>query len=367
METKLRIIKIAKNIIADWFSFENYPVEQYPSGPPFGGPWRKTNKGWSDVQNKKHNHTQEVKKTSLTEELAEAIKTQTPEIIRTPYDEGVESSVNDVYFLKYGDKKTVFKPTTTIDQDTRDTLTLGVVPSSKREVMSFEISEKLGLNVVPPTFFTKHTVPSLSDDWMSLDLEDKEKDGSEQSFVEGETWMQYCLREGQDKVRETLKDETVQKNLGMLAITDYLIGNSDRHMSNFIINDKKQLFGIDNGLSFAPNGETNLEGNGEFRSLPLDILYRMYEDYDPDFSVSQMRFEDYNTSEFLTDYEMMTKLEILKDANGIHAEVADFFKNIDYDKAEKNISDIMNHYGMDEKSSQSTISRLRDIQWLFND
>ena len=294
------------------------------------------------------------------------LKTQTPKIIRTPYDEGVEASANDVYFLQYGDKKTVFKPTTTIDQDIRGTLTFDKVPSSKREVMAFEISEKLGLNIIPPTFYTKRTVPSLTDDWSSIDIVDTEKEGSEQSFVEGETWMEYCLKSGEEKVRETLKDDTVQKNLSMLAITDYLIGNSDRHMSNFMINDKKEITGIDNGCSFAPNGKTNIRGEGEFRSLPADILYRMYQDYDLEYSLSQMRFEDYNTSEFMTDYEMLTKFEILKDADGIHPEVCKFFQEMDYESAEKNISEIMEHYGMDNKSAQSTIERLRDIQNLFN-
>ena len=362
MEVKNRIIKIASNIVADWISDEYVKKYGLPKGK---GEWHKTPKGWGNKK-LKNNQKEQSKERSSTQEFADIIKNQTPTIVRTPYDEGVEVTANDVYFLQYGDKKTVFKPTTTLDQDIRETITFDKVPSSKREVMAFEISEKLGLNIIPPSFYTKRTVPSLTNDWSSMDVVDTEKEGSEQAFVEGETWMGYCLRSGEEKVRETLRNDTVQKNLGMLAVTDYLIGNSDRHMSNFMINDKNQITGIDNGCSFAPNGEKDIMGEGEFRSLPVDILYRMYQDYDVDFSLSQMRFEDYNTSEFTDDYDMLTKFEILKDAGGIHPEVSKFFENLDYDTAEKNISSIMEHYGMDDKSAQSTIDRLRDIQKLFN-
>lgn len=358
MDSKFRLLKIASNIIADWVS-----KEDHPDGPPKeNGPWHETPKGYGNKKTEEsHSGTEDS-----TKEFAEMLKTQTPKIIRTPYDEGVEVTANDVYFLQYGDKKTVFKPTTDRDQYIRETITFDKVPSSKREVIAFEISKKLGLNIIPPTALTKRTVPSLSDDFTSMDIEDKEKEGSEQAFVDGETWIQYCLKSGEEKVREILKDDTIQKNLSVLAITDYIIGNSDRHVSNLMINDKKEIIGIDNGCSFAPNGEVNSEGKGEFRSLPLDILYRMYQDYDLEYSLSQMRFKDYNDSEFSTDYEMFTKFEILKDAGGIHPEICKFFQEMDYDSAEKNISEIMEHYGMDDKSAQNTIDRLRNIQNLFN-
>ena len=87
---------------------------------------------------------------------------------------------------------------------------------------------------------------------------------------------------------------------------------------------------------------------------------------DAEYSLSQMRFKDYNDYEFSTDYEMFTKFEILKDAGGIHPEICKFFQEMDYDSAEKNIFEIMEHYGMDDKSTQSAINRLRDIQNLFN-
>lgn len=363
METKFRILKIAKKILSDVILRDEQEFKEYLENHP---DYREDTVFIVDGVKRQAPHKNK-KTESFADELSKLIRFQTPQVIKTPYDEGNEITANDVYFLQYGDKKTVFKPSTTIDQDIRDTLTLDVVPSSKREVMAFEISEKLGLNVIPPTFLTKRTVPSLSDDWSSFDIEDKEKEGSEQMFVEGETWLQYCLRSGEKKVRETLRDEKIQKGLSMIAVTDYLIGNSDRHMSNFMINDKKEIAGIDNGLSFAPNGEKNNMREGEFRSLPLDILYRMYKDYDFDYSVEQMRFEDYNTSEFSDDYEMLTKLEILNDAQGIHPDVCNFFKSMDYDGAEKIISNIMEHYGMDDKSAKSTLDRLKDLQRLFNE
>ena len=231
------------------------------------------------------------------------------------------------------------------------------VSSAKREVATFELSDKLGFNIVPPTFLTTRNLPNESKTISN-------ETGSEQEFVGGCTWGQMCVDKG-DEVKNIVKKPKIQKQLGMMAVFDYLSGSADRHNENFMI-DGDNLYAIDNGLSFAKNGFFDKkEGCGDYCSLPTDILYRIYRDETPESSLSEMSYNQFNCADYGVDYEQMEKLEDIKYAGGFHPEVEKFFEEMDYEEAEKTIVETMEHYGFDEESIEDTISRLQDIQGLF--
>ena len=359
-----RILKIASNILAD-INFNNKEeFDEYLKNHPN---YRENTKFFvNGIQTKppskkKKEHPNEgvSERQKYVDDWTNTIQSSTPTVLVNPYDNPDDIEINPLYVLSYGnDKKTIFKPTTTKDAGVRKSVNTKQVSSSRREVMSFGLSEKLGIGVIPPTYLTERVVPTNS--------KKSKKEGSEQAFVEGKTWMQMCIEQGQDNVRKLLKDESVQKNLGMISVMDYLISSSDRHNKNFMIDENKKIYAIDNGLTFSSNDYQDKNGDGEFRSLPTDILYRMYQYYDPEYSLSNMRFEDYNISEFDTGFNQMVKLEVINDAGGFHPEIKEFFEKMDYDKAEQTIIEVMQHYGMDKKSIDDTLSRLNDIQGIFN-
>lgn len=359
-----RILKIASNILADIHFNNKEEFDEYLKNHPN---YRENTKFFVNgiqtkpLSKKKKEHPKEEvsERQKYVDDWTNTIQSSTPAVLVNPYDNPDDIEINPLYVLSYGNnKKTVFKPTTTKDVGVRKSVNTKQVSASRREVMSFELSEKLGIGVIPPTYLTDRVVPTNS--------KKSKKEGSEQAFVEGETWMQMSIKKGQDGVRQLLKDEKIQKELGMISITDYLLGSADRHNKNLMIDNNNNLYAIDNGLTFASNNYQDKNGDGEFRSLPTDILFRMYQDYDSDYSISNMQFEEYNVTEFDTDFNQLMKLEVIKDAGGYHPEVEKFFQEMDYDKAEQTITEIMQHYGMDEKSTKDTISRLRDIQGLFN-
>ena len=353
MNHKNRFWKIALKLLAE----QKYEwVKEIPEDDTDG--WEKTPSGYSRGKQKKQTPIIPERQ-KYVDDWTNTIQSSTPTVLVNPYDNPDDIEINPLYVLSYGnDKKTVFKPTTTKDAGVRKSVNTKQVSASRREVVSFGLSEKLGIGVIPPTYLTERVVPTNS--------KKSKKEGSEQAFVEGETWMQMCIKKGQDGVRQLLKDEKIQKGLGMISITDYLLGSADRHNKNLMIDNNNNLYAIDNGLTFASNNYQDKYGDGEFRSLPTDILFRMYQDYDSDYSISNMQFEEYNVTEFDTDFNQLMKLEVIKDAGGYHPDVEKFFQEMDYDKAEQTIVEVMQHYGMDEKSTEDTISRLRDIQGLFN-
>ena len=360
-----RFIKIAKNILSDWISKEDSPFI-----PTENGPWHETPKGWSNEKIEESNGQEQTDRKNYVNDWINTVTDQTPEVLENPFDGEdwiFNNDVNEVYFLGYGNKKSVFKPVSSRDYNIRKSINTRKTSTAKREVIAFEISEKLGIGLVPPTFFIEHNLPGFVEDNGQRHYSNKQ--GSEQAFVEGLTWSSFGIQQGKEKIRELLKNKDFQRQLGMLSITDYLIGSTDRHGKNFIIDKDNRIHAIDNGLSFAMNGyekENNFGQKGEFRSLPTDILFRINQDYDQDFSISNMQYEDYNTSEFVTDFDQLTRLQIIQDAGGFTSEVEQFFKELDYENAKEQISAISKYYGLDKIAERDMITRLNDIQDLFN-
>lgn len=360
MNDSYRLYKIAKKIVSDWISFEKSPNE-----PTENGPWHKTPKGWSNVKKTKKTSTGKYDFFGWVEAISKP-----PKVVSHPFtdnDWSFENDINEVYVLSHGTKKTIFKPTTIRDYGIRKSVDTKKISSSRREVIAFEISEKLGLDVIPPTFLTttKVPVPQVGDE--EFVLTEKIREGSEQAFVKGKTWQELSLEKGKDGMRKILKNDTVKKQLGMISVVDYLIGSTDRHSKNLMIDDELNIHAIDNGLSLALNDVVGDNGQGEFRSLPTDILFRMYQDYDEDYSIGNMLFEDYNATEFQSDFDQFTRLQIIKDANGFHPQVEKFFNEFDYDGATEKIIEIMKHYKVDSKTTKNIISRLNDIKSIFKE
>ena len=358
-----RILKIASNILADIHFNNKEEFDEYLKNHPG---YRENTKFFVDgiqikpPSKKKKEHPKEgvSERQKYVDDWTNTIQSSTPAVLVNPYDNPDKVSFNDTYVLSYGDKKTIFKPTTKKDASVRKSVNTRQVSASRREVISFELSEKLGIGIVPPTYLTNRVVPINSKNY--------KREGSEQAFVKGKTWGHKCVEDG-DKIKDTIKKPKVQKGLGMMSVADYLFGSADRHNENLMIDDDDNLYAIDNGLTFAVNGYFDEKDKcGDYCSLPTDILFRMNEDYDTEYSLGKMKYDQLNRADYNTDFEQFMKLEVIKDAGGYHPEVEKFFQEMDYDKAEQTITEVMQHYGMDEKSTKDTISRLRDIQGLFN-
>lgn len=111
---------------------------------------------------------------------------------------------------------------------------------SEREVMSYQLSKALGLNVVPPTCFS----------------ELKGKRGTEQMHVGGKG-MRDLTREERSHINwYTYEKERLMKKLQKIAIFDIIAGNTDRHADNLLFDEKtKNFHAIDNGLTFPENNK----------------------------------------------------------------------------------------------------------------
>jgi hypothetical protein len=80
-------------------------------------------------------------------------------------------------------------------------------------------------------------------------------------FVEGEVWCATDFR---------LKNEILESPEGIrefqkLAMFDFIIGNTDRHSGNWMVDEQHKLRAIDHGLSFPEQNNLGVHG---FRSDP---------------------------------------------------------------------------------------------------
>jgi hypothetical protein len=98
----------------------------------------------------------------------------------------------------------------------------------KRERAAYLVDKFLRFGLVPPTVIRE------------VDGEI----GSMQRFISNGSTI---LELPQEKINQ---DET-QEHLARLWVFDYIIYNSDRHNSNFLIGDDKKVHAIDNGLAFG--------------------------------------------------------------------------------------------------------------------
>ena len=56
----------------------------------------------------------------------------------------------------------------------------------------------------------------------------------------------------------------------VIAITDFIFGNTDRHSGNLMIDSENRLYAIDNGLCFTTDNKKN-----EFKSICFCFLENM--------------------------------------------------------------------------------------------
>lgn len=134
---------------------------------------------------------------------------------------------------------------------------------AKIEVMSFLISDAIGLDVVPPTKMVSKSVGG--DMYGRLGVNSIiVLDGSSQLMVPGKT-----LSELREPCMELyMKSANFRKSIQKMAIFDFLTGARDRHGNNLIVDLNSQVaYGIDNGYSLGGNA-THFGGClGEFEEM----------------------------------------------------------------------------------------------------
>jgi len=119
------------------------------------------------------------------------------------------------------------------------------IPEVSREIAAFTISRAAGFDVVP------HVEP----------VDYGEGEGHAQAWVEGTTVYEM----GFDDFRDDAK--AGHPDLHRLAALDVIIGNTDRHVANFMKGKDGRYYAIDNGLAFPEDTRSH-----EFRSTPYHNL-----------------------------------------------------------------------------------------------
>lgn len=159
---------------------------------------------------------------------------------------GVNTSYKVTYEVESGgSKKTeavVFKPTAGERKGLRGNINDKSVPASRREMAAFDVATKLGIDV-----------PDVSR------VEVGGQDGTAMRWIDG-------IKDGGDKFAAGgVKKQPAR--LTELAVFDFIIGNTDRHSGNLIVDNKGNLYPIDNGLTFpesrwrADKPEVSIGGN----------------------------------------------------------------------------------------------------------
>jgi hypothetical protein len=140
--------------------------------------------------------------------------------------------MNESYRITYpGDNgRAIWKPSSGEAQNLRNSIEPGT--SHRREVAASVVADILGMDDLVPktTFRTQQGKPGSAQHWV---------EGTQQAT--GET---AGNRYGNNP-----------ENVGRAAILDYLIGNTDRHMNNWLVGADGRIHLIDHGLSFPKHHE----------------------------------------------------------------------------------------------------------------
>jgi Trp operon repressor len=121
-----------------------------------------------------------------------------------------------------------------------------------RERCAYLVDKALGFNLVPPV-----VIREINDEV-----------GSIQQFVGAKS---YFRTQGEE--RENYAGLHAQR-LEVLRIYDYIIWNSDRHEANLLVDDK-DIYAIDNSLSFETLDDPLFLGSFSHEELPEDIVAKV--------------------------------------------------------------------------------------------
>jgi len=170
---------------------------------------------------------------------------------RKSYDDFTDG-VNGTLLLQFEGCAGVYKP---MDyerpaKELRVTIDSDSLKQGFREVLSYKVSELMGLDIVPPTTMRVQTVSNIWNANKEEFAKEEPRAGSLQLFVTGMKASHVM----DDLVRMYSKGEMSEKfrlEFLKLQLLDVVTCNTDRHGSNFMVDvPNEKVYGIDNGLSF---------------------------------------------------------------------------------------------------------------------
>jgi hypothetical protein len=207
---------------------------RWGKGHPLGGRWKST----ADIVAEKALRASGIGSVNLAKMKNEGYK-----VGKQDYNAGQYASVKVV--MDNGVK--AMKKPNIADPNDRRVRRWGA-DSSKREALTYEVDEALGLGVVPYTYF------------------DKSEDASFQMWIDNTTVGEF----------HDYDDPIQIEDLSKMMLLDYVTGNPDRHDGNWITQPEvvltdfgngqtksniiHRMWAIDNGLAFYPAGRIDWRG-----------------------------------------------------------------------------------------------------------
>jgi uncharacterized repeat protein (TIGR03843 family) len=180
---------------------------------------------------------------------------------KTPLGGGVNGS----HILRNG-KTVVFKPFAEERSATDLRQSAGIPDGTqgKREVAASIVDELLGTDLVPPT----------------VEVEYRGQRGSAQLFVDGTERIWEVFDKQPARYAKKFRGSDALKRMGLL---DSVIGNTDRHGGNALVDRQNRVWAIDHGLTFPSNADARLRiWEVEGKTIPprqLDMLKRFLENF----------------------------------------------------------------------------------------
>ena len=270
--------------------------------------------------------------------------------------------INEIHKFdrKGSNYSSIFKPSSVMKKGLRSSLTTEI-SQTEREVIAFNISRLLGLNVVPPTFWKRRTLVTKKGR--------KSVTGSEQLYINAQEICDRFFTSAQDaavaqsnmsKFERSKDFVKFKKALPFIAISDFIFGNTDRHSGNLMIDSECRLYAIDNGLCFPIDNNKN-----EFRSICFNFLGNMM------LGIDCLNTDDFTNTPSMSYLEVVNIFKLANQAGLFPDEIKNLVKNINIIPEDiYSIFNINASAGSSENKRKQTadalIERINDLKQIFS-